>query len=162
MFCPNCGNKNSEKLRFCRSCGLKLEKITKILAEENLPNQETNILKNKKLFEKLGFISLLCFLGMAFGYVFYLAVYYKFLLFGKELMAAFALFGFIGLGLLSSFFFNFHKFYNRGKDKNELPDEIEEAEERLLTEGEFEPVPSVTENSTELLNAKIQRKTKRL
>ena len=162
MFCPNCGKNNEDKLKFCRDCGLKLDKVSQILAEADLQNQETNILDNRRLFEKLGFISLICFLGMAFGYVFYLAVYYKFLLFGKELMAVFALFGFIVLGILTLFFFNFHKFYNRQKNENELPDEIERAEERVLSEGNFEPVPSVTENSTELLNVEIKRKTKKL
>lgn len=79
-------------------------------------------------------------------------------------MALFALFGFIVLGLLTLFFFNFHKFYNRRKTKNESPDEIEKAEERILPEGNFQPVPSVTENSTELLNAdllKAEQKTRK-
>jgi hypothetical protein len=156
MFCPNCGNQIAENLKFCRNCGLKLGKVSQILAEENLQNQETNIFANRKLFEKLGTISFVCFLGMAFGYVFYLAVYYKFLLFGKEWMAFFALFGFAVLGILTLFFFNFHKFYNRRNLETELPDEIEETEEKLLSEGDFQPVPSVTENSTELLLNKNQ------
>lgn len=159
MFCPNCGNENAEKLKFCRNCGLKLEKISRILAEENLPNQQTSIFHNRKLFERLGYISLFCFLGMGFGYVFYLAVYIKFLLFGKELMGIFALFGFIVLGLLSLFFFNFHKFYDSRDAETDMSAEFEKIEERLLSEGEFEPVPTVTENSTELLYAeKITRK----
>ncbi|MGI9054898.1 MAG: hypothetical protein ACR2F2_03760, partial [Pyrinomonadaceae bacterium] len=65
-------------------------------------------------------------------------------MFGKEWMAFFALLGFVVLGLLTLFFFNFHKFYNRQNVENELPDEIEEAEEKLLSEGNFQPVPSVT------------------
>ncbi|MGI9054899.1 MAG: zinc-ribbon domain-containing protein [Pyrinomonadaceae bacterium] len=70
MFCPNCGNQIAENLKFCRNCGLKLGKVSQILADEKLQNQEINIFANRKLFEKLGFISLFCFLGMGFGYVF--------------------------------------------------------------------------------------------
>lgn len=160
MFCPNCGQANAETLKFCRNCGLQLEKFSEILAEEEIPVREKGILENRKLFERLGYIALFCFLGMAFGYVFYLAVYYKFLLFGKDWMAFFALFGFVVLGILTLFFFNFHKFYNREKQENDSPEQIEKADERLLSEGDFEPVPSVTENTTELLETEI--KTKKL
>jgi hypothetical protein len=34
MHCPNCGTKVSGEQKFCRSCGMKLEKVQQILSEE--------------------------------------------------------------------------------------------------------------------------------
>src|SRR5215470_14671591 len=40
MYCPNCGKENSEKQRFCRSCGLGLQAISQALADELSPGEE--------------------------------------------------------------------------------------------------------------------------
>ena len=34
MYCPSCGNQNSEGQRFCRSCGLRLETISQVVHQE--------------------------------------------------------------------------------------------------------------------------------
>jgi zinc-ribbon domain len=34
MYCPSCGNQNSEQQRFCRSCGLRLETISQVVNQE--------------------------------------------------------------------------------------------------------------------------------
>ena len=34
MYCPNCGKVNSAQQKFCRSCGLSLEKTVESLAEQ--------------------------------------------------------------------------------------------------------------------------------
>lgn len=34
MFCPNCGREHSEPRKFCPSCGLRLQVIAEVLAEE--------------------------------------------------------------------------------------------------------------------------------
>jgi len=39
MYCPNCGKTNSAEQKFCRSCGLGLEKIVQSIAEQ-LPREE--------------------------------------------------------------------------------------------------------------------------
>jgi hypothetical protein len=32
MYCPSCGKENSEKQRFCTSCGLKLQTVSRVLS----------------------------------------------------------------------------------------------------------------------------------
>jgi hypothetical protein len=34
MFCPNCGNESGQGQKFCRTCGLRLEAIDKVLRQE--------------------------------------------------------------------------------------------------------------------------------
>ena len=68
------------------------------------------------------------------------------------------------LGLLSLFFFNLPKLLERKELSAAFStnSEIEEARitEKLLSGGNFEPIQSVTENSTELLF--VENKTKKL
>jgi hypothetical protein len=154
MFCPNCGKETSEQ-KFCRDCGIKVEKIFKVLVDEIQEREKSSIEKRNDLFRKLGFTSLGLMFGLIFGYIFYLAVYYKFLLFGKEAMGAIGLIAMVFLGLLSLVFFNLPNFLDRKKVGGEFSNdmEIEKARitDKLLSEGNFKPIQSITENSTELL-----------
>lgn len=154
MFCPNCGKETNEQ-KFCRDCGLKVEKIFKVLVEEIREKEKTSIEKRNDLFRKLGFVSLSLLFGLIFSCIFYLAVYYKFLIFGKETMGVIGLIAIVFLGLLSLVFFNLPNLFDRKEVSDEFSkgSEIEEARitEKLLSEGNFEPVSSITENSTELL-----------
>lgn len=163
MFCPNCGKEANEQ-KFCRDCGLKVEKIFNVLVKEIEEREKTSLQKRDDLFRKLGFVSLSLLFGLCFGFVFYLAVYYKFLVFGTEIMGAIGLTAMFVLGILSLVFFNLPKFLNRREIQEEFSkdNEIEKAREteKLLSEGNFEPIPSVTENSTELLF--VKNKTKKL
>ncbi len=163
MFCPNCGKETNEQ-KFCRDCGLKVEKIFNVLVKEIQEREKTSVQKRDDLFRKLGFISLSLLFGLCFSFVFYLAVYYKFLIFGKETIGAIGLTAMVCLGLLSLFFFNLPKLLERKELSAEFSknSEIEEPRitEKLLSEGMFEPIQSVTENSTELLF--VENKTKKL
>jgi len=163
MFCPNCGKETNEQ-KFCRDCGLEVEKFFNVLVKEIREKEKTNVQKREDLFRKLGFASLSLLFGLCFSFVFYLAVYYKFLIFGREIMGAISLTAMIFLGLLSLVFFNLPKFLDRRTINEEFSkdNEIEEARktEQLLSEGNFEPISSVTENSTETLF--VENKTRRL
>jgi hypothetical protein len=140
---------------------LRIEKILKVLVEEIEEREKTSVQKQADSYRKLGFVSLGLLFGLCFGYVFYLAVYYKFLIFGTASMTAIGLTAIVFLGLLSLYFFTLPKLLNRKKTSEEFSteefsknDEIEEARitEKLLSEGNFQPLPkSVTENSTEIL-----------
>jgi len=164
MFCPKCGKETSNDQKFCRSCGLKFGEIVQIISEANEENIESSKLFNKSLFEKLGHIFLYAFLGVGFAYLFYLSVYYKFLYLGKEMMWMFGVFGFFFLGFLSIFFLNFFKIFGKKNNDRFVFENVETNElaenENLLSESSFEPIPSVTEDSTELLP--VENKTKKL
>ena len=163
MFCPNCGKETNDQ-KFCRDCGLKVEKIFNVLVKEIQESEKSSVQKRDDLFRKLGFISLSLLFGLCFSFVFYLAVYYKFLIFGKETIGVIGLTAMVCLGLLSLFFFNLPKLLERKGLSTEFSknSEIEEPRitEKLLSEGNFEPIQSVTENSTELLF--VGNKTKKL
>ena len=152
MFCPNCGNETNEQ-NFSRKCGLRIEKILKLLVEEIQEKEKTNVQKRDDLFRKLGFVSLSLLFGVCFSFIFYLTVYYKFLLFGTETMTIIGLTAVIFLGLLSLIFYRLPKFLDNKNEKFSKNAEIEEEKitNKLLSEGNFEPIVSVTENSTELL-----------
>ena len=162
MFCPNCGKETNEQ-KFCRDCGLKVEKIFKVLVEEIQEREKTGIEKRNDLLRKLGFVSSSLLFGLIFSFIFYLAVYYKFLIFGKEMIGAIGLMAMVFLGLLSLVFFNLPKFLSRKEVSAELSSEKEfekRITNKLLSEGNFEPISSVTENSTELLFA--ENKTRKI
>ena len=161
MFCPNCGNETNEQ-NFCRKCGLRIEKILKLLVEEIHEKEKTNVQKRDDLFRKLGFISLSLLFGICFSFIFYLTVYYKFLIFGKETMTIIGLTALFFLGLLSLIFYRLPKFLDNKYEEFSKNVEIEEEKitNKLLSEGNFEPIVSVTENSTELLF--IENKTRKI
>jgi predicted amidophosphoribosyltransferase len=49
MHCPNCGKKTNTEHKFCRSCGLPLEKVAQILAEQLPASVSDESLKSKWL-----------------------------------------------------------------------------------------------------------------
>ncbi len=51
MYCPNCGTQNLEEINFCRSCGLDLSSIARML-EKHLPSQLLEKIDDKILNPK--------------------------------------------------------------------------------------------------------------
>lgn len=161
MFCPNCGSENYNEHNFCRLCGLKLDAISQAVAEQT-PSQEYLVLKRRKeMFEKMG-ICTLSVTGLI-GISFFLAkvVQYKMILLGENVLFWSGFAALVVFGLLSVFFFNYPKlFMNFDKVNPRLsPSEdkqISQPTKKLIEEKPFEPVGSVTEDSTELLLNKNQ------
>lgn len=159
MFCPNCGKENSSDKKYCRTCGLELEKILQSLVEQKPTKEGRDLQKRRELFDKLGVFSLSSFGILGFSYFFYKVIYFKMILFGAGVLEAFAIAFLFIFGFLTVFFFNYPKFFGEKpaglrfrENVNELP---AKDTSKLLEEKFIEPAAagSVTENSTELLQA---------
>ncbi len=154
MFCPNCGSKNSTNQKFCRSCGLSLEKTAQSLVEQLPTKLNENIEKRKNKLERLGVVALSGFGVVGVGFLFYLIIFKMMLAEGK-ILAGLALLTLIVCGLLAVVFFNYANslkdtaMKNRLQQPTELPQE--ETSVKLLNEPYLEPIPSVTERTTDLL-----------
>jgi hypothetical protein len=157
MYCPNCGNQTFSEQNFCRSCGLGLEKIAQSLAEQ-LPTQiDANQQKQKERIEKQGVIALSIFAAGIIGLLLYLVVYKVIFVQGRTLegLGILAFLALISSGLVSVYLF---AKANEVGQKNKTR-EISGSDEplpstrtaKLLAEGYFEPVPTVTEPTTDLL-----------
>jgi hypothetical protein len=166
MFCPNCGANNSTEQKFCRSCGLNLEKSSESLLEQ-IPNaQNANLIKQSQLVEKfgnfalggLGLVILTAISAIIYG------IFSKMILTGANVLVGILLIAFLIFAALSLIFVIFNESIKEKKAKtnpalkSELPEKQERA--KLLEEKHFEPAASVTENSTELLF--VENKTQKI
>jgi len=166
MFCPNCGSNNSTEQKFCRSCGLNLEKSAESLVEQ-MPNaQNPNLLKQTQQIEKFGNFALGGFgvvLLTAVGAIIYF-IFSKMILSGANVLAGILIIAFFIFAVLSVIFVILNESTKEKKAKINpvLADELTGGKDtgKLLEEKPFEPVSSVTENSTELLFA--ENKTRKI
>jgi uncharacterized membrane protein YvbJ len=157
MFCPNCGANNQAEQKFCRSCGLNLEKSAASLLEQIPDAQNTDLIKQTQLVERFGNFALGGFglvLLAGIGTIIYF-IFSKMILTGANVLAGILLILFLIFAVLSLIFVFFNE---SAKDKKyrtnpALLNESNEAKDgaKLLGEKHFAPVVSVTENSTELL-----------
>ena len=166
MFCPNCGANNSTEQKFCRSCGLNLERTAESLIEQMPSAESAKLLKRERNLEKFGNIA---FGG--FGVVLFIAILSiiyliitKVILSGNSVFGGILLIAFIVFAALTLAYVAFNEDLKERKQKmnpmlkNELSEKKDTA--KLLEEKPFEPVPSVTENTTDLLYA--EQKTRKL
>lgn len=106
MFCPNCGGKSSAEQKYCRSCGLALEKIVETLAEQLPAHVDAKIRKRRETFELIGFGGLLMLAVPLLGMLFYKTVYKWIILGGNVLAGVIATCIIVG-GILAVIFFNY-------------------------------------------------------
>lgn len=159
MYCPNCGNKSSTEQKFCRSCGLGLEKVTQTLVEQSPMKLSESLEAQKDRLEKWGVAALSVF-GLGFLGILLYGIVYKLMLTQGKVTTGLALLGLmimLGCGLLSVILFAKAKEVEEAKTKRRLPVPEDVAEKgttkELLPEGRLEQIPSVTEGTTELLLA---------
>ena len=164
MYCPNCGTQTATDQKFCRACGLALEKIAQSLGEQLPARMDQSLLARKERLEKFGVGALSVFGVGVLGYL--LQPLGQKLLEQGSLLTKLALVGFaimLGCGLLSVILFARAKELGEQASKRQpQPNEIETAgsTKELLPEARFERVPTVTDRTTELLFAE-KRDTKK-
>ncbi len=157
MFCPHCASKNDFDQNFCRSCGLKLEAISRNVAEQFPSVEYAALQKRKEFIERLGIGSLSIAALIAISFVFSKIIEYKLVIVGAEIMYWSAFIAFIVFGLLSVFLFNYPKLFMKFDELNpRLSTPINDIQDKasttnkLIEDRPFEPA-SVTEDTTRSL-----------
>jgi len=167
MFCPNCGAKTSVEQKFCRACGLGLEKIALSLVDQ-LPTRTDESLRSsseKERLERWGMIALSVFGAGVLGLLLFF-VGYKMMYTQGKILSALALLGIMimgACGLISVLLFAKAQEAGEAAKRRIQPKDapvIPAPTNELLTEGHLEPVPSVTDRTTDLLYAQKKETSK--
>jgi hypothetical protein len=159
MFCPNCGTKTATDQNFCRACGLALEKIALSVSDQLPAKVDRSLLEQKERFEKLGVAALSVFGLGVLSFILY-SVVYKLMVSKGDVLTGLAMLGFIimiACGIASVILFAKANEVGKETAKRPSPQDLAmgtETTKELLTEGHFEPVPTITERTTDLLVVK--------
>ena len=163
MYCPDCGSQNSAAQRFCRSCGLALEKISQSLAEQRPTKLDESLQQRKDKLEKLGVATLSVFGVSIVGVIGYMVFFSLLASLGAFWAALITLVVLIvaGCGLMSVFLFAKANELKESPANRQIDAQSELSAKRatseLLSEGQPAQMFSVTERTTDLLN--VEKKT---
>lgn len=160
MYCPSCGKTTSVEQKFCRFCGLSLEKVAQSLAEQ-LPAAELNkhLQERQRLVERLlvtlvGGGSAILVISIVW------AIIDKVILGKGHVLGGLIFIAFI-LGLVTFVLLALYRdslVDASGKHRlSQLTLPQSEPRAGLLPESYIEPIPSMTEHTTELLVAGKKR-----
>jgi hypothetical protein len=147
--------------RFCRSCGLSLEKVSQSLTEQRPSAPALSLSQRKQKFERLGMAALSVFgLGLL-SFILY-SLFYKLLLSEGKVLAALGVLGaliVLGCGFASVILFakaNEVKEVPAGKME---PAELspEQSTPELLSEAKPAPLYSVADRTTNLLPVRNEK-----
>jgi hypothetical protein len=141
-------------------CGLKLDAIAAELTLQNPSEEVAALLKKKRYMELLGKSALTISGIIGLCLLLTLAVYYKLMLLGPEVLLGSAVAALILFLLVSIIFLAYPKFFLKIDGailQSQDQPELTTATRKLLDDSPFEPA-SVTEHSTALLTPKIDSK----
>ena len=160
MYCPNCGNKNSADQKFCRSCGLGLQKIVESLTEQLPAKLEKSLQQRKERLERLGVAALSVFGAGILIPILYSIIYKTMWMQGKVWtgIGLLALVVVLGCGLLAVILFAQANELKETAAKRPLTEtaelnEPQTPESFYLKHVPQEPAFSVADRTTELLLA---------
>ena len=154
MYCPNCGNTNSEDQKFCRSCGLGLEKVAQSLIEQRPTKADRSLQDRKERLERLGMASLSVFGLGILAFILYNVFFKLMIVKGAFLAGLWTLVGFIfvGCALLSVILFAKANELKEAGAKRQIEEPpAKDASTGKLLDSHREPAFSVTDRTTELL-----------
>lgn len=159
MYCPNCGTKTKAEQKFCRSCGLGLEKIAQSLAEQLPAQLDESLSARKNRLERLGVTALSLF-GVGVLALALYGIVYRVILIQGRIMEGVGLLAFLAIvacGLVAVYLFaqagEVQEASNRRKLARAEELSPKETYTKLLPEAQLEPLPSVADRTTELLFA---------
>ena len=158
MHCPNCGTEASAGQKFCRACGLSLDRFAQLLAEllpdvedENMAQARQRLRQLEKAGKIAGGIGALAIL------IFFtsLGIY---VINTGNMGPGILLFG-VGVGSVAAlwltiYYTALHKKVSAQKSSQAAPSA--ETTNKLLSEGQPQIAVSVTEQTTARLQAKIE------
>jgi hypothetical protein len=155
MFCPNCGKVTALEQKFCRTCGLSLEKTAQSLLEQR-PGEITSSSRRKEKLERMATAALSVFGLGVLAMILYAVVYKVILVQGRvfEGLAILAFLAIVASGLIAVYLFaEANEAGPKVRPEVGKPIELAKSEStsKLLSEGSLEPVSSVTERTTDLL-----------
>lgn len=173
MFCPNCGTKTEAGQKYCRACGLSVEKLAGLISEQlpagalerSTPEEVARLLRRKRGVERL-----LVGIGLTAGSIFLVSITVMIIvkiIIGKgHLLQGGLLLAFILAAAAALALVFYRESLNESLAARGVSDEQAKKLEgatptsKLLPESHFEPVPTVTDRTTELLAAERKRITK--
>lgn len=154
MYCPNCGKTNSSEQKFCRSCGLSLEKVAQSLAEQ-LPTTDPDrrLQDRRRKVERwlnvvAGSAISILVVGVLWGII------YKIIIVKGDVLTGLMFLGFIVGLILFALLVLYRESLLKASGQRQSPQPaLRQAGDtaKLLSEPRLEPTPSVTEHTTELL-----------
>ncbi len=157
MFCPSCGAKNNIEQKYCRACGLNLEQTAASMLEQFPDGQRLELQQQEKTLEKFGNIAFGGFvvvIGIALCWMIYF-VFEKMVLSGIQPFSGILLIAFIVFAALTLGYVIWRESLKEKRQKivtaRGLDSLSESSSTKYLGETTFEPVPSVVEDTTELL-----------
>ena len=163
MYCPNCGNQNSTEQKFCRKCGMNLEASAASLVRQTEGGEITPSDRRLEFFGKVVFGGF-GFAGMAIvgGLIYTLIT--RFVLTGTGVAFGIALSFFLVFAMLALVYVILNEGRKERVSKTRIPERDGELRSRdtakLIEERHFEPIPSVVDDTTELL--KVEARTRKL
>lgn len=173
MYCPNCGNKTSSEQKFCRSCGLGLEKTAQSLVEQLIVARPEESLQdsqaNLEQLKTIGLIACTGGLSLIVASIIYLlvTVYIPQAIYRESpvgVMVSLAVLLFL-LSVVFALSYLYYTKYRKGltnhqrKQPTSLPQG--DASTRWLSESRIEPIPSIIERTTELIGIGKPKKVSR-
>ena len=159
MHCPSCGTEISTTLKFCRSCGMSLELVSKAMAEHlsadasPVAKAETDKRVLQRMIKTMGVGGVIVFAGIVIVVIGRKLLHNELadLIGGLILLAgafimAFALFSAMWSGVSATR-------HTNGAADTQRP----ESDRKTSPEGLAAPAPSVTEQTTKVLETNLAR-----
>ena len=164
MYCPNCGNQNTTEQKFCRKCGMNLEASAESLVRQTEGGEITPSDQRLEFFGKVVFGGF-GFAGMAIvgGLIYTLIT--RFVLTGTSVAFGIALSFFLVFAMLALVYVILNEGRKEKTSKQRIPERegglpAKKNTAKLIEERHFESVPSVVDDTTELL--KVEARTRKL